>query len=699
MYSIRSRFGLPSSEAIKADSVAADAVSSSRLVALIEPLRSHEESHAFRALQADLVTELGIPMPAALAVSLLDDLLDFTSGVREEGVLSMAPTPRPTVREEGVLTMAPTPRPVMPVNPSSVPTPPAPVVLPVPEHVLVRDVVDAARSLIATLSVLGRELEGCDDPNLSAWDCTALGHNLYHLLRNPELGELLEVDAMLSLAETEGAISVQVTETARAVIAAAQSVAAELLPDFISDVYSLFIEPAIPSFTTGSPLQIGLARNDGRARFPLAEAAEGHRLWVQLAVLEAADALRIHEAGLWLLAMAVINCADQHEEIEQEESGEEDEGARSFELEDAESALLMAVKELVGDYREISEQVSLAERAPAVSQVPRTVWEQVEPPLRTRIRRMRQRFYIIDEPERHLHPRLQREAARWLAGTMRERRSQCLISTHAVPFMNLGGGTTYVSLRRGERGRTTIDVFQPELLTALDEFAADLGLNRGELLATRNLILFVEGRADQKVLEALYLKRFYEAGIAVVPLHGAHHAKAQARDSEILLRYSRAKVAVLLDELSIEELVRLKSDEQFLQQALRSRKQTLRDMANLLKTAREYGHADVEPFGIPGNDIFAMLDEEIVREMFPSFPGHANAMAEWNESGRGIGWKDYYEEEYSVPKGIETLYVPVADRMREESRIPKALNDVIDEVVRYAILGSSPRESSPPNGA
>jgi len=82
--------------------------------------------------------------------------------------------------------------------------------------------------------------------------------------------------------------------------------------------------------------------------------------------------------------------------------------------------------------------------------------------------RLRTRFYIIDEPERHLHPRLQRTAARWLADTMRERRSGCLVS--------------FLYIRRISDSDSAVEIFEPEHLTALCASRGSGGLNGPPLL-------------------------------------------------------------------------------------------------------------------------------------------------------------------------------------------------------------------------
>jgi hypothetical protein len=130
--------------------------------------------------------------------------------------------------------------------------------------------------------------------------------------------------------------------------------------------------------------------------------------------------------------------------------------------------------------------------------------ENTSGPGRALLEPTRPRLYVIDEPEQHLHPRLQRDAASWLADFVRQRPSQAVIATHAVPFFNLGSESRLVYLRRASGGTTVPQTMTPEALRRISDEARELGLTRGELLAITSVLLFVEGRADQRVLEALF---------------------------------------------------------------------------------------------------------------------------------------------------------------------------------------------------
>ena len=122
---------------------------------------------------------------------------------------------------------------------------------------------------------------------------------------------------------------------------------------------------------------------------------------------------------------------------------------------------------------------------------------------------------IIDEPERHLHPRLQREAVAWVEELAPRLQAQCLLASHSVPFLGISGPVAHTQLIRP--GAVTSAVPLPvEALSALDAAADELGFDRGELLTTRRVLAFVEGRFDKLVLETLFAARLRRAGVELI---------------------------------------------------------------------------------------------------------------------------------------------------------------------------------------
>jgi hypothetical protein len=144
-----------------------------------------------------------------------------------------------------------------------------------------------------------------------------------------------------------------------------------------------------------------------------------------------------------------------------------------------------------------------------------------------------ERAYIVDEPERHLHPLMQRQLAPWLGHLVWAGLAQAIIATHSIPFLNIGSSedTSWIYLRRSADGRTMVEAVDAPTLNALSEAALDLGWDRGQLLALVGVLLFVEGRGDQAVLATLLGDELHRYGIAVVPRYATFYTATNPRSA------------------------------------------------------------------------------------------------------------------------------------------------------------------------
>jgi hypothetical protein len=110
-------------------------------------------------------------------------------------------------------------------------------------------------------------------------------------------------------------------------------------------------------------------------------------------------------------------------------------------------------------------------------------------------------------------------------------------------------------------------------------------------------------------------------------------------------------------------------------------------MASLLQNAVRNGR-QVTPLALPVDDIFDALDEDIIRDQYPSFPGHAAANAAWEaDRKRSPNRKSFYEQKYGVPNSEET-YRSLAALMRSLDRISEPLRDVPFALERLAAENS-----------
>jgi hypothetical protein len=126
-----------------------------------------------------------------------------------------------------------------------------------------------------------------------------------------------------------------------------------------------------------------------------------------------------------------------------------------------------------------------------------------------------------------------------------------------------------------------------------------------------------------------------------------------------------------------------------LRAALRDKKNTeLYAVAQLLRTAQHVERdADLEVLSIPAADIFFLLDGDVIRELYPQYPGHEEAQAACREAarvaGHGVKWKDFFENEFGVPSDL-TLHERVSARMRDRGMVPEEVRGLVEQLAEWS---------------
>lgn len=288
--------------------------------------------------------------------------------------------------------------------------------------------------------------------------------------------------------------------------------------------------------------------------FPADAIAEGHQLWLQLAILDGAAAMRrfghqiyisyISAMGSLLMQEGSAQFADYLTKVGDFETA----WARY-------QALVTALRQgLRPDRNPGPSMDTVTFLATEVENLVGRHEESVSGTLRVFSPMMARSIYLIDEPEQHLHPARQREVAQWVFDTLRQQESQAVLTTHSPTFLNFPADTVHIHVQRA--ASVTFTTYQVAELRAVDNVARELGFDRGELLAAFNVILFVEGRADQAVLESLIGPELHAIGVLVVPSHGASRLEGIAT-AETVARFTTAKLAALYDNVAPEVIASL----------------------------------------------------------------------------------------------------------------------------------------------
>jgi hypothetical protein len=141
-------------------------------------------------------------------------------------------------------------------------------------------------------------------------------------------------------------------------------------------------------------------------------------------------------------------------------------------------------------------------------------------------------MFLLDEPEAHLHPRLQGSTAqRMVSLVTQEFGAQLFMATHSVEIINRLGDDPATTLLRTDRAATpsaTVLSGQAAVLGDLSHWADLTPFTAINFMASRR-VLFHEGKSDAKVLRRCAELRFRQQGDkrrsferwALVPLDGS----------------------------------------------------------------------------------------------------------------------------------------------------------------------------------
>lgn len=248
-------------------------------------------------------------------------------------------------------------------------------------------------------------------------------------------------------------------------------------------------------------------------------------------------------------------------------------------------------------------------------------------------------IYVLDEPERHLHPTAQEEVARWIADRARDG-AGAIIATHAPPFLELPyESTEYYCVGRDGEGTTRVTRIGDDLLGAIASSAAEMGLSPVHAVQLTRAWIVVEGEHDRQVLRHFYGRELDQARVAVLPLRGVNEALALLQLGH--LSTIRKSLHVIFDSVRAEWVTGEAPPP-----GLPSREEKVIDQLRRLWNDPNVA-LSVEPFSAP--DIICVLPEDAVRRALSeafrgkagAFPGWEPIIASYVASGSKVRFKDF----------------------------------------------------------
>jgi hypothetical protein len=288
----------------------------------------------------------------------------------------------------------------------------------------------------------------------------------------------------------------------------------------------------------------------------------------------------------------------------------------------------------------------------------------------------RSRLYIFDEPERHLHPRAQEQAARWLAGRLDDRTS-VVLATHALPFLSLpSSDVEYILVLRGSDGVTRAESMSEDVWGVLDSRTSEAGIgSRAQLIQVARAFLIVEGAHDVEVLRHFFGDVLDRERIIVLPARGAQKAKSLI-EAELLAMLD-APMIFLFDDIDAPSLI---ADTPPSGKDVAAH--ALWQMLHQWPSGRKPPH--VVSFELP--DIYCALPDEcvqqIVKERKGSFPGWAAIVQAFTAEGPNIGFKRFFLTKSSLPAETDTdeLLAEILERCRMKPRdeLTRAMDEVLE---------------------
>lgn len=161
----------------------------------------------------------------------------------------------------------------------------------------------------------------------------------------------------------------------------------------------------------------------------------------------------------------------------------------------------------------------------------------------------RPQIFIIDEPERGLHRTVESSLPASITELCsKSNQMMVLAATHAPSFLDARTDAIRYHTSRLAAGPISVKKLDHLSGEKFVKMANEFGLNRGDLLALTRVIVLVEGKHDEVILQEFIGSEIRNAGGWIAKINGASNAKSIA-EAQFLLDFTDAVILFVTDNV------------------------------------------------------------------------------------------------------------------------------------------------------
>lgn len=314
----------------------------------------------------------------------------------------------------------------------------------------------------------------------------------------------------------------------------------------------------------------------------------------------------------------------------------------------------------------------LRERAEERPDSEAVLWIDSAPTLiRTRNRRLAGTVLLIDEPEVHLHQVAQGQVAEWLTARA-DAGFSVGVATHAPAIIDVRSLRAAIVSTTRRKDDTIVADISDSVLTAVDQEAESIGLDRSAWLQVAGALLVVEGSHDVAVLRRLYGNVLSDRRIRTIPVRGHKNLTDGTVIVEFFASLGRP-VRVMLDD------VRARAVETGDTVALPTSEERVVDQ--LIRHRKRFPNLTVVPYADP--DIICAMPMAAVRRAYPGYESvsWAEIIESWRSQANPTGFKAYALKRLHIRDTADDFVEKVLLATRPGERPSSQLQQAIDALI------------------